>query len=258
MTDRRTSSCTLCMLLPLLLGLVGLAIAITTLNQMTKNSKAEYIQNDLSLKSNQLLKEHQIGNTIVNLQGRDATLTGKVTSQQRSDEIEQLLSAMPGIRSVDNQLTIAKVEPIATESNTVVASNSEPEETKQTEKIKKEVVEELLQTIDLSGITFLFDSNEITPKGRLILSDVVSILKKHPEFNVVIEGHTDNAGDDALNLHLSQQRAQSVLAYLNNNGIQAGRLTAKGFGESSPIASNDSVEGRAQNRRIEFVVSRIQ
>ena len=246
MTDRRTSSCTLCMLLPLLLGLLGLAVAITTLYQMTKNSKAEYIQNDLSLKSNQLLKEHQIGNTIVNMQGRDATLTGKVTSQQRSDEIEQLLTAMSGIRSVDNQLTITKVELVATESNAVVASNSEPKETKQAEEIKKEVVEELLQTIDLSRITFLFESDEITPKGRLILNDVVS------------EGHTDNAGDDALNLHLSQQRAQSVLAYLSDNGIQVERLTAKGLGESSPIASNDSVEGRAQNRRIEFVVSRIQ
>ena len=258
MTDQRTSSCTLCMLLPLILGLLGLAVGITTLYQITKDSKAEYIQNDLSLKSSQLLKEHQIGNTIVNIQGRDATLTGKVTSQQRSIEIEQLLSAMPGIRIVDNQLTIAKVETVTSESNVVVVSNSDPEETKQTEEIKNEAVEELLQTIDLSGITFLFDSNEITPKGKLILNDVVSILKKHPKFNVVIEGHTDNAGDDALNLHLSQQRAQSVLAYLSNNGIQAERLTATGFGESSPIASNDSVEGRAQNRRIEFVVSRIQ
>ena len=108
----------------------------------------------------------------------------------------------------------------------------------------------------MSGITFLFASDEITQQGKLILDDVVNVLTEHPEFDVIIKGHTDSIGEDSINLELSQLRAQSVLNYLANTGIQASRLTATGFGESAPIADNDSKEGRALNRRIEFTVSR--
>ncbi len=268
MTDQRTNSFTLGILLPLILGLIG----FIALYWYTKDSKAEHIQNDLSLKSNQLLKENQIGNAIVNIDGRDATLTGAVASQSRSDEIEQIITAMPGIRTVDNQLVIAKAEPEMTKPKVVMKPKLEPlpdfepeaepevavAPESEIETAQEEVVEELLQTLDLSGITFLFGSDEITEKGKLILNDVVSVLNEHKEFSVAVEGHTDNVGDDELNLHLSQQRAQSVLDYLSSNGIQPERLTATGFGDTSPIASNDSVEGRAQNRRIEFAISRIQ
>ncbi len=258
MTDQRTNNCTLCILLSLILVLVG----FPTLYWFTKDSKAEYIQNDLSLKSNQLLKDKQIGNVIVNMDGRDATLTGMVTSQNRSDEIEQIIASMSGIRVVSNQLVVTKVEQVPAEPKIIMTPKVEPlpefepESEPEIETVKEEVVEELLQTLDLSGITFLFDSNEITPKGQQVLDDVVSVLSKHLEFNVAIEGHTDSVGDDELNLLLSQQRAQSVLNYLSSNGIQSERLTATGFGESSPIAANDSAEGRALNRRIEFTVSR--
>ena len=113
---------------------------------------------------------------------------------------------------------------------------------------KKQVVEELLQTLDLSGIKFVFGKDEITQQGKLILDEVTDILSKHTEFDVAINGYTDSVGDDELNLHLSQQRAQSVLNYLINNGIQAERLSATGHGESSPVADNSTAEGRAINR----------
>ncbi len=268
MTDQRTNSFILGLLLPLILGLIG----FIALYWFTQDSKAEYIENDLNLKSNQLLKENQIGNAIVNVDGRDATLTGAVASQSRSDEIEQIIASMPGIRTVDNQLVVARAEPGMTKPKVVIKPKLEPlpelepepeievamTPEAEIETAQEEVVEELLQTLDLSGITFLFGSDEITEKGKLILNDVIRVLNEHKEFNVTVEGHTDNAGDDELNLQLSQQRAQSVLDYLSNNGIQPERLTASGFGETLPIASNDSVEGRAQNRRIEFAVSRIQ
>ena len=93
MTDQRTNYCTLCMLLPLILGLLCLAVFYW----LTKDSKAEFIQNDLSLKSNQLLKDHQIGNAIVNMDGRDATLTGAVSSQNRSEEIAEIVAAMNSV-----------------------------------------------------------------------------------------------------------------------------------------------------------------
>lgn len=260
MTEQRTNNCTLCILIPLILGVIGLAF----LYWFTKESKAEYIENDLNLKSNQLLEQKQVGGVIAEIDGRDATLKGTVVSEQRSIEIEKIIAELSGIRIIDNQLdiVIAKVEAAPeTEVISEVAPEPEPEialapESESVSQPEVEAVKELLHTLDLSGITFLFDSNEITPKGKSILNEVVNVLSEHPEFDVIIEGHTDNVGDDDVNSELSQQRAQSVLTYLTNAGIQAENLSAVGFGESQPIADNDSVEGRALNRRIEFIVSR--
>lgn len=265
MTDQRTNHCTLCILIPSFLGIIGLGL----MYWYTKESKAGYIENDLSYKSNQLLEQQQIGGVIVGMDGRDATLTGTVVSKSRSTEIEQIVAALPGIRVIDNQLNIAEPEPVVEAPNVETAPGLKPtpepepeialapESEPQPEPvIQEQAVEQLLQTLDLSDITFLFASDEITQQGKLILDDVVNVLTEHPEFDVVIEGHTDSIGDDGTNLDLSQLRAQSVSNYLANSGIQATRLTATGFGESAPIADNDSKEGRALNRRIEFTVNR--
>ena len=262
MTEQRTNSCTLCcMLIPLMLGGLGLA----ALYWYAKESKAEQIENDLSLKSNQLLNDSQVGGAVVNMDWRDATLTGTAVSKERSTEIEQIVAALPGIRSVNNQLEIAKPEPLTKAPKVELTSESEPEialtpqikqEMPAEPEVQAEAVEELLQTLDLTGITFLFGSDEITAQGKLILDDVASILSEHQVFNASIEGHTDSVGDDDLNFELSQQRAQSVLNYLVQKGINTERLNASGFGETSPIATNDSIDGRALNRRIEFIVTR--
>ncbi len=267
MTDQRTNYCTLCMLIPFILGIA----VLTALYWYTKDSKAEYLENDLSIRSNQLLKDRQVGGAVVNVNGRDATLTGIVVSVSRSQEIEQIVATLPGIRLVDNQLRISQAKIIKAapepgpEKVTALEPIPEPEPEPVPEialapepepKAQAEVVEELLQTLDLSGITFLSGSNEITPQGKLILDEVVNVLAEHTEFDVVIEGHTDSVGDDNLNFELSQQRAQSVLNHLASTGIQAERLTAAGLGESQPIADNDTKEGRSLNRRIEFTVRR--
>ncbi len=262
MTDHRTNYCTHCMLIPLFLGIIGLGL----LYWYTKESKAGYIENNLSFKSNQLLEQQQIGGVVVEMDGRDAVLTGTVVSDSRSIEIEQTVAALPGIRVVDNQLEIAEPEPVVDPATVKIApepkliSEPEPEialapESEPEPEVQVEAVEELLQTLDLSGITFLFASDEITQQGKLILDDVVKVLTEHPEFDVIIEGHTDSVGEDSVNLELSQLRAQSILNYLASTGVEATRLTATGFGESAPIADNDSKEGRALNRRIEFTIS---
>jgi len=274
MTEQRTNNCTLCLLLPLILGIIGLGL----LYWYAKESKAEHIQNDLRLKSSQLLEQHQVGNAVVNVDGRDAVLTGMVASAERSQEIEHIVASLDGIRVVDNQLEIAAAKaveqaPIKTQPEVIAKPyvaplpdfEPEPEPEPEPEvavvtqpavEVQQEVVEELLQTIDLSGITFLFGKDEITPEGKSILDNVINVLSEHTEFDVGIEGHTDSVGNDSLNQELSQRRAQSVLNYLASNGIDSSRLNATGYGESSPIADNSTPEGRALNRRIEFAVSR--
>jgi len=246
MTDQRTNSCFFCMLIPLVLG----SLLLAALYWYAKDSKAEQIENDLSLRSNQLLNDSQVGGAIVNMNWRDATLTGTAVSEERSTEIEKIVAALPGIRSVTNHLEIVKAEAVVDteeveiEPEPEIALAPEPKPVQEPQptqeaapEAQQQAVEELLQTLDLSGITFLFGEDEITSQGKLILDEIASILSDHPEFDVSIEGHTDNVGDDELNFQLSQQRAQSVLNYLSSNGIQTERLKAKGFGESNPISN---------------------
>jgi len=93
--------------------------------------------------------------------------------------------------------------------------------------------------------------NEITPKSMRILEKAVSFLKDHPEYKVKIIGHTDEIGDEAYNMKLSEERAKDVLKIFNRKGINFKRLSSEGRGESEPVGSNNTDEGRQANRRIE-------
>lgn len=104
----------------------------------------------------------------------------------------------------------------------------------------------------LDGITFAFDSAEILPASEPTLLRALSMLRDNPTARIEISGHTDNVGAEAHNRRLSEERAQGVRRWMTEHGIEAARLTARGYGPSRPRASNDSEEGRAQNRRIEF------
>lgn len=104
-------------------------------------------------------------------------------------------------------------------------------------------------------IHFEFNKSIIRPISFPILDDVIELLKNNPQIaRVAVEGHTDWIGSDAYNQRLSQSRARSVVDYLTSHGIDASRLQAVGYGESRPIADNNTTEGRAKNRRTEFTV----
>jgi len=103
----------------------------------------------------------------------------------------------------------------------------------------------------LYGIHFDEDSDVLRPDAKPALEQILAALKDLPEINVVIEGHTDSDGSDAHNLDLSDRRAKSVVAWLTERQIAAGRLTPRGKGESEPISSNDSPVGKGMNRRVE-------
>ncbi|MEO0226313.1 MAG: OmpA family protein [candidate division WOR-3 bacterium] len=111
--------------------------------------------------------------------------------------------------------------------------------------------------ITLKGIKFDFNKATIRPESAPILDEAAAILENNPEILVEIQGHTDNIGSRTYNMKLSQARAQAVVNYLTAiHGIDPNRLTAKGYGFSRPVASNDTEEGRAQNRRVDFVIIR--
>jgi outer membrane protein OmpA-like peptidoglycan-associated protein len=87
-----------------------------------------------------------------------------------------------------------------------------------------------------------------------ILDKVVTVMKENPSYNLQINGHSDNVGDDAKNLELSQKRANAVKAYIVSKGIAEERMKATGYGETMPVADNNTAAGRTQNRRVEFSV----
>lgn len=132
-----------------------------------------------------------------------------------------------------------------------------PAETEEAGEGPIENIEEKLETsgrADVYGIYFDFGSDRIKPESAAVIAEIAALLKKNPGWALSIEGHTDNIGSDAYNLDLSKRRAAAVKAVLvKEHAIDAGRLTTTGHGASQPKESNDTLAGRARNRRVELV-----
>ncbi len=104
------------------------------------------------------------------------------------------------------------------------------------------------------GVTFDVGSASLKPEFRATLDKVAQSLKDYPDSLVDVYGHTDSTGSDAFNQTLSESRARTVMSYLITQGVPAARLRSQGFGETMPVASNDTPEGRAKNRRVEIKI----
>lgn len=104
----------------------------------------------------------------------------------------------------------------------------------------------------LKGVNFANDSARLTSESMVILDDVAQRLNKRSDIRAEVAGHTDDRGAADYNRSLSQKRAESVRSYLVSKGVDSSRLTARGYGEDSPIADNKTSQGRAQNRRVEL------
>ena len=102
------------------------------------------------------------------------------------------------------------------------------------------------------GITFDTGKAALQAGSEQVLGEIVKLLQAHADWQFEVQGHTDNVGRAAANLALSEQRAKAVVAWLTGRGIDAGRLVAKGYGDSRPVGDNASEDGRAKNRRVEL------
>lgn len=132
---------------------------------------------------------------------------------------------------------------------------------KQAEEIENEVegvtVERVGEGIALkfdSGILFEFDSSTLQPEAKENIYKLANILKKYPDSNILIAGHTDSDGSDQYNQALSERRAKAVSDYTLMQGVASSRLSIVGLGENEPIATNDTVEGKQLNRRVEIAI----
>jgi outer membrane protein OmpA-like peptidoglycan-associated protein len=109
--------------------------------------------------------------------------------------------------------------------------------------------------VSMSDVLFDTGKSTLRPVAREKLAKISGIVLAYPDLRLAIEGHTDSVGSDAMNQQLSERRAGSVRDYLANQRIPAASMTSQGFGKTQPVASNDTAEGRQQNRRVELVVS---
>ena len=132
---------------------------------------------------------------------------------------------------------------------------------KQAEEMQKNIPDATVTRVDegilleLNGeILFGFDQSELTSAAKQNLNQLVEILKRYPDTDIEIQGHTDDKGTHAYNNKLSERRAQIVKDYLVRNSISTSRLSALGFGKTAPRYSNDTDANRALNRRVDFIV----
>ena len=133
---------------------------------------------------------------------------------------------------------------------------------KQAEEIKKKNADAKVERVGEGivvefndKILFGFDKSNLTSAARTNLDKIVEVLKEYPDTDIEVQGHTDSKGTVSYNQDLSERRATSVSNYLMQQSVTSSRLTIKGFGEKTPKYSNENVEGKTQNRRVEFLIT---
>ncbi|MGC2718410.1 MAG: OmpA family protein, partial [Candidatus Acidiferrales bacterium] len=109
--------------------------------------------------------------------------------------------------------------------------------------------------VNMADVLFAFGKYDLQPAAREALAKFSGIVLAHPGLNLSVEGYTDSVGTAAFNQTLSEQRANAVRDFLVQQGLDPTSITATGFGEASPVASNDTAAGRQQNRRVEIIIS---
>lgn len=170
-------------------------------------------------------------------------LSGELPDEKNRFAAEKVAYTVPGVVAVDNQIiTVESEEP------TVTQAPAEPTD-------EDRVLEERLLRESLTNpIVFGSNSAELDPVSGTTIDRVALLLEEYPVARIEVQGYTDSDGDEGANQTLSAQRAEVVLQQLVARGIGADRLTFQGFGEADPVASNDTKDGKAANRRIEFRV----
>jgi OOP family OmpA-OmpF porin len=193
------------------------------------------IQQDVSGNVASVLSANQIPTTGASVDGRDVLLTGPAGSTQVSEATQRLVASAEGVRIVNVRATDASPD-----ASTMVA--------------KTETQGKLDSLLAQDVVEFNPASADLTAHGKEVLDQVAPMLAATPALECEIQGHTDSQGKPDANLALSYRRAIATKNYLVNKGIGPERLFTKGYGDTQPIASNETAAGRRKNRRINFVL----
>ncbi len=177
---------------------------------------------------------NEIGDFSFNLVGDALTLTGTAPSDQVKDAVEAAANAgWPNVRIVNNIEVKGAPAPSGSCAN-----------------LQADISAALTMPIG-----YQTEGSGLTAASKTELTAVAAVIKGCPDARITVIGHTDDTGDDSVNVPLSDSRAKSVADYLVAQGVPAGSVTSKGVGSSQPVASNKTADGRAQNRRTEITVN---
>lgn len=171
------------------------------------------------------------------VEGDTITLTGTVPSEDVKAAAEAAAKTAWPDAKIDNQIIVAGATPAAPAPNRCADVQAD--------------INDLLKT----PINFATDGFAVADSSQGQLTQIAQKIKDCPDARVAVKGFTDNTGNDAINQPLSENRAKAVADFLVSQGIAAGNVTSQGFGSANPVASNDTPEGKAQNRRVEIAVS---
>lgn len=232
---------------PMLAVMVTLSVATLTLVAVL--SQQTNIETDLLQRTRQALVQAGFSADNVQFSGRDGVLTGTVSSDAEADRMLAISRDVYGVRDVNKQLLITAAT--VPDTNNVletpaIASGELYTPSKQHE----------IEQIDLSAIQFAYAKAELDEPALQTLQEVVAHLRKNPDLTVEVSAHTDSQSTALGNMAVTQARADVVRNYLLSQGVNATQVKAQGYGSARPLASNDTEEGRAQNRRIEITVFR--
>jgi len=189
-------------------------------------------------------------------EGAQVMLKNTKTNQEVEAVVDKETGAYVGVVTVNKDEDImltAKKKGYAFSSQLISANEVVVGKPVKTEKVEIKPIE-VGAAYQINDINFATNSFEINDKILLVLTEFIAFLKENPTVKVAIHGHTDNVGDPKENMLLSENRAKAVYNYLLIEDIDAARLSFKGFGETKPLAKNTTDEGRAKNRRTEFVI----
>lgn len=237
------------------------------------SSHPTQIQTDLGGKATAALNASAFGWATVDMDGRDLRLTGVAPDESARRTAERLVSNIAGVRTVQNSLQLMAIrdsEPPIADVETgvdlqadtaqpsvdrgVIGDQPDAAGSAETDAALVSCQEEFDQLLGSGQIRFGSNRAIIDSSSLPLLQDLRDVAGRCPGARIEIAGHTDSSGRAVYNLSLSQQRAAAVRDYLVTAGVDPARLTAKGYGETRPIADNASAAGRAANRRIEFII----
>ncbi len=236
---------------PFRLVFLALIIAVV-LGMITVELKKDDIAIDLTQEVNKALVFSGLPLVNVSFEGRDGTISGILTDETQPAKIIEVVSGVNGVRHVNNQLETKPGSSSSVANSENVLAEADDPEFENGLYIPSRV--HPLEKYNLSEVKFGYSQLTLSEKSFPVLDRLAKILKRHEQIQLEISVHTDNQGTAIGQIASSQSRAENIRYYLIEKGVQAERLVAKGYGASRPVAMNDTVEGRAKNRRVEIRV----
>ena len=192
---------------------------------------------------------------------READLaTNRMERAQADDATQRLIASQAQVQADAAQSQANQARSDADSAN-MAAAISAQQSAQQSAELQRQIdtlnarVTDRGLVLTLGDVLFTTGRSDLMTGATVHLDKLVAFLNRYPDREVVIEGYTDSVGTQDYNQGLSERRAESVRHYLRGQGIDSGRLTASGKGESNPVAGNDSATGRQQNRRVEVIIS---